>query len=103
MSGFIKVGKTSEFADGTMKKVLVQGNEILVARVKGKYYAADSLCPHLRGDLSRGTLEGTVVTCPLQGSQFDLRDGRVIRWLKESAPFFSARENAQATQTAQDL
>jgi 3-phenylpropionate/trans-cinnamate dioxygenase ferredoxin subunit len=34
------------------------------------------------GDLSRGTLEGTVVTCPRHGSQFDVRDGHVVRWLK---------------------
>jgi len=28
------------------------------------------------------TLEGTVVTCPLHGSQFDLKDGKVVRWLR---------------------
>ena len=27
-------------------------------------------------------LEGTVVTCPLHGSQFGLRNGEVVRWLK---------------------
>ncbi len=35
-------------------------------------------------NLSQGKLEGTVVTCPRHGSQFDLVDGRVIRWLKGS-------------------
>jgi 3-phenylpropionate/trans-cinnamate dioxygenase ferredoxin subunit len=36
----------------------------------------------MKGDLSQGKLEGTVVTCPLHGSQFDISNGRVIRWLK---------------------
>jgi 3-phenylpropionate/trans-cinnamate dioxygenase ferredoxin subunit len=41
------------------------------------------------GNLSQGKLEGTVVTCPKHYSQFDLKDGRVVRWLKGSG-FISA-------------
>ena len=40
------------------------------------------------GDLAAGVLEGMIVTCPRHGSQFDIRDGTVIRWLKGSG--FSA-------------
>ena len=82
MSNFIQVGKTDELADGAMKEVLAQGYEILLARVGDKYYAADNRCPHMSGKLSQGKLEGTVATCPRHGSQFDLTDGRVVRWLK---------------------
>jgi 3-phenylpropionate/trans-cinnamate dioxygenase ferredoxin subunit len=57
---------------------------VLVARVGEKYYVADNRCPHMGGRLSQGKLEGTVVTCPLHGSQFDLKDGKVVRWLKGS-------------------
>jgi 3-phenylpropionate/trans-cinnamate dioxygenase ferredoxin subunit len=39
-------------------------------------------CPHFGGDLSQGKLEGTVVTCPRHGSQFNMIDGSVVRWLK---------------------
>ena len=67
-----------------MKKTEVQGREILLARVGDSYYAADNRCPHLNGDLSQGKLEGTVVTCPRHASQFDLKDGNVVRWLKGS-------------------
>ncbi len=65
-----------------MKEVSAQGREILLARVADRYYAADNRCPHLGGRLSQGKLEGSVVTCPRHGSQFDLTDGRVVRWLK---------------------
>jgi 3-phenylpropionate/trans-cinnamate dioxygenase ferredoxin subunit len=67
-----------------MKEVLVNGHEILLAKVNEKYYAANNRCPHMGGKLSLGKVEGTVVTCPLHGSQFDLSDGKVVRWLKGS-------------------
>jgi 3-phenylpropionate/trans-cinnamate dioxygenase ferredoxin subunit len=84
MGTFVEAGKASEFKDGMMKEVEIQGKKILLARVKDKYYAANSKCPHFGGNLSKGSLEGTVVTCPLHGSQFDLTDGHVVRWLKGS-------------------
>lgn len=86
MGSFIEAGKTGEFKDG-MKKVLVGGKEILLARVEGKYYAVGNRCPHMGGDLAMGQLNGTVVTCPRHGSQFDITDGHNIRWMKGSGLF----------------
>ncbi|MFA5367865.1 MAG: Rieske 2Fe-2S domain-containing protein, partial [Dehalococcoidia bacterium] len=34
--------------------------------------------------LAQGKLEGSVVTCPKHGSRFDVTDGHVVRWLKQS-------------------
>ena len=82
MGEFIKVSEIDEMKNGTMKAVNVAGHQILLARVKDKYYAVDNLCPHKKGNLSQGKLEGIVVTCPLHGSQFDVSNGRVVRWLK---------------------
>lgn len=80
MSSFTRVADITELPDGTMKKVTVGEKEILIARAGSRYYAADDRCPHMHGDLSQGTLSGTVVTCPVHHSQFDLTDGRVVRW-----------------------
>jgi 3-phenylpropionate/trans-cinnamate dioxygenase ferredoxin subunit len=84
MSKLMAVGKIGELADGAMKHAPTEKGEVLVARVGEKYYVADNRCPHMGGRLSQGKLEGTVVTCPLHGSQFDLKDGKVVRWLKGS-------------------
>lgn len=84
MAELIEVSKTGELKEGAMKAVNVAGREILLARVSDKYYAADNRCPHMGGKLSKGKIEGTVVTCPRHGSQFDLRGGQVVRWLKGS-------------------
>ena len=82
MAKFVEVGKAGELKDGAMKEVSIEGREILLARVGDKYYATDNRCPHMGGKLSQGKLEGTIVTCPRHGSQFDLSNGQVVRWLK---------------------
>ena len=84
MSSMIEVSNSGQIENGTMKEILVDGHEILLARVEDKYYATDNRCSHMGGKLSQGTLNGNVVTCPKHGSQFDLKDGRVVRWLKGS-------------------
>jgi 3-phenylpropionate/trans-cinnamate dioxygenase ferredoxin subunit len=82
MSKFTEVAKIEELKSGTMKMVMAEGREILIARVGDKYFATDNRCPHMKGDLSQGKLEGTVVTCPRHGSQFDITNGQAVRWLK---------------------
>jgi 3-phenylpropionate/trans-cinnamate dioxygenase ferredoxin component len=77
---FKEISKIDDLPKGSMKKIIVGGHEILLARVGDKYYAADNRCPHLGGDLSKGTIKGTIVTCPRHRAQFDLLDGHVIRW-----------------------
>ncbi len=82
MSKFIEVAKIEELQSGKMKMVMAEGSEILLAKVGDKYFATDNRCPHMKGDLSQGKLEGTVVTCPRHGSQFDITNGQAVRWLK---------------------
>jgi nitrite reductase/ring-hydroxylating ferredoxin subunit len=76
------VCKADEVKAGQVKDVTVQGRAVLIANVSGKYYAVDGRCPHLGGRLAQGKLEGTVIACPRHGSQFDVTDGHVVRWLK---------------------
>jgi 3-phenylpropionate/trans-cinnamate dioxygenase ferredoxin subunit len=80
VSEFVRAAGIAELREGTMKKIMAGGQKILIARVKGQYYAVDATCPHLEGDLSEGTLRDTTLTCPMHHSQFDIRDGHVIRW-----------------------
>jgi len=82
MGKYIKAGNTGEFKDGSKKKVTIEGQEILLARVGNNYYAIGNRCAHMGGDLSMGMLEGTIITCPRHGSQFDVRDGKNIRWMR---------------------
>jgi 3-phenylpropionate/trans-cinnamate dioxygenase ferredoxin component len=78
--GYIPVAKTGSITSGNMMAVSAGGKEILLARVGDRFYASGNRCPHLGGELSRGKLEGTIVTCPRHASRFDLSDGHVVRW-----------------------
>jgi 3-phenylpropionate/trans-cinnamate dioxygenase ferredoxin component len=80
MPAYVPIARADELQDGEMKKVEVDGRELLLARVGGSYYAIDDRCPHMGGDLSKGSLQGSVVTCPRHGSQFDVRNGQLVRW-----------------------
>jgi len=75
---FFKIGKISDVKDGTMKKFEVEGKDMLVSNIGGKYYAINNKCTHRNGDLSQGKLEGSIVTCPKHGSKFDVTTGNVI-------------------------
>ncbi len=66
--------------EGQMTRVDIDGRGILLARVGDRFYATDSRCPHLKANLTKGTLEGTVLICPLHGSRFDITDGSVLQW-----------------------
>lgn len=80
MAEYIEVLNRNEIKNGEMKGISVSGKNILLARVDDVFYAASDICPHMKARLSKGALKGTMVTCPKHVSQFDLRDGHVIRW-----------------------
>lgn len=80
MAGYIEVMKAGDLQEGQMKSVKAGGQDVLVAKVEGKFYAAENACPHMGGKLEQGKLAGSVVTCPLHGSQFNIKDGSVVRW-----------------------
>lgn len=80
MDSFISLTTITGIEAGGMKVASLDGHEMLVAHSGGEYFVTDARCPHLGGHLAEGILEGTVVTCPRHHSQFDLRDGRVVRW-----------------------
>ncbi len=95
MSEYIEIAPVADFSDGEMRQVDVDGHELLVVRAGDEFLVADNRCPHLGGRLSKGALSGTVVTCHLHHSQFDLRDGRVIRWTDWSGPVRTVAELAR--------
>jgi nitrite reductase/ring-hydroxylating ferredoxin subunit len=88
---FVKVAETSEIPAGKMKMVKLEDKEVLVANVNGNYYAIANRCTHRGGDLSKGSLEGNIVTCPLHSSKFDVTTGKAVSGPKIA--FFRAKTN----------
>ena len=57
---------------------LLVGN-VAVFNVAGSFCATQAKCTHRQGPLNEGTLDGSTVTCPWHGSQFDVCTGAVLR------------------------
>ena len=79
---YIKVADIAELPANSMKVVIVDGKEVLLANVDGSYYAIANKCTHLGGSLSKGSLVGSIVTCPKHGAQFDVKTGQAITGAK---------------------
>jgi nitrite reductase/ring-hydroxylating ferredoxin subunit len=50
-----------------------------VFNVAGGFCAIEAKCPHMQGPLNEGKLNGSTVTCPWHGSEFDVCTGAVLR------------------------
>jgi nitrite reductase/ring-hydroxylating ferredoxin subunit len=74
---FSRVASTSDIPPGIMRKVTLDGRDVLLANVDGKYYAIGGVCTHQEGPLDEGILDNFEVECPWHGSRFDLRTGTV--------------------------
>ncbi len=76
---WVKAMEDEALAEGTAGGVEVDGRQVLLHRAGGEICALDNVCSHAGGLLSRGEVSGSIVTCPLHGARFDLRDGHVVR------------------------
>ncbi len=54
------------------------GLKILLAYAGNTVYATDDMCTHEDASLSKGSLHGDCVKCPLHGSRFELLTGKAL-------------------------
>lgn len=64
---------------GEMEGFDTDEGRIAVANVDGALHAFSDICTHEQCHLSDGDLDGTTVTCPCHGSQFDVTSGQVLQ------------------------
>ena len=51
---------------------------VALFNVNGTWHALENVCTHDGGELAGGAFEGTVVTCPRHGAQFDVITGKAL-------------------------
>ncbi len=78
--GKIIAGKISDITPGKMIKVSINGKDVLVANIDGKYCATDDTCTHSGSSLSEGKLDGCTITCGWHGAQFDCKTGKLAKF-----------------------
>jgi nitrite reductase/ring-hydroxylating ferredoxin subunit len=75
MAERVRIAEVSEVPEGTGKVVTTATRVLALYNVEGSFHAVENTCPHRGGPLGEGQLEGTVVTCPWHGWQFDVCSG----------------------------
>jgi nitrite reductase/ring-hydroxylating ferredoxin subunit len=78
---------------GKMKEFELEGKNILVSNIGGKFYAIDAKCSHMGGDLGKGKTDGESVICPKHHARFDMKTGKVS---KNINGFFKAMTRSDA-------
>ena len=78
MPEFVKAAKVSELRPGEATVLEHAGKQIAVCNADGSFYAVDNTCLHRGGPIGEGFLDGTTVTCPWHGWQYDVTSGRCL-------------------------
>ncbi len=72
------IARLSDITDGTTKRVVIDGEAVLLCKAEGVLYAIEDVCTHDGGELEQGTLEGCRIECPRHGAYFDVRTGEAL-------------------------
>lgn len=75
---FVRVGNAKDVVQNEIRSFDVAGTKVSVANAIGQLYAFDDTCTHRGCSLAEGTLDGTTVTCPCHGSEFNVTTGAVL-------------------------
>ncbi|WP_263417742.1 Rieske (2Fe-2S) protein [Terriglobus albidus] len=71
-------GNQFHIKDVSVERSLLVGDTV-VFNVGERFCATQAKCPHKQGPLNEGGFDGSIVTCPWHGSQFDVCSGAVLR------------------------
>jgi nitrite reductase/ring-hydroxylating ferredoxin subunit len=88
----IKIASARSLPPGKMIGIEKNGKSILLANVKGEFFAIGNICMHEGCILAEGTLSGEKIECPCHGSTYDVRTGKVLKGpAKKPEPAFKLR------------
>lgn len=74
----VLVCQLSQLTQGVPFKAEADGQPLLLLKHKGTVYAVSDRCTHADASLSKGSVSGCVVQCPLHGARFDVSTGRAL-------------------------
>ncbi|BBZ24104.1 Rieske 2Fe-2S domain-containing protein [Mycolicibacter hiberniae] len=78
-AGWTPVLDSAELVEDRLLAAHADGTPVLLLRHGGRVLAIHDRCGHRGCLLSKGDLDGTVVTCSCHGSRFDISDGTLLR------------------------
>lgn len=78
MARYVAVAKVSDVPENSLHGVVVEGQNILIVNLAGRFYAIGDVCTHEECLLSQGFLTGETITCPCHVGQFNIKTGEVL-------------------------
>jgi len=70
-----RVASLDEIPSDTGLEVTAGGRVIALFKIDGTVRAIDGICAHAGGPVAKGSLDGSIVTCPWHGWQYDVNTG----------------------------
>lgn len=95
MANWVRVASVEECPAGSALEVVAEDRIVALMNVDGRFFALDGVCPHQGGPLGKGRIEGTIITCPWHGWQFDVTSGRHCLSQSVRQPMFSVRVDGE--------
>lgn len=87
-----RICRIEELPEGAVRKTVVDGRHIAVARHGGMLHGFSAICPHQRHDLAEGFIADDGITCDSHLWHFRFSDGGCAQMPDASIPLFPARE-----------
>lgn len=75
---FQLLAQTSLLWSGEKQGFTLNGKKVLLVNVEDRFYAYEDRCAHQAVELSKGTLEGHILTCRAHDWSYDARTGEGI-------------------------
>lgn len=72
---FVSIANTDELRPGECKVVAANGLPLALYNIAGEFFVTNNECPHRRGPLGDGQLDGPIIICPWHGWAFDVTTG----------------------------
>lgn len=79
-SVWVRVCALDELPAGKAINVFFNGQRYVISRCGETAFVTQGYCSHMLYPLKGAKVEGCVLTCNLHGSQFSLKDGKVLHW-----------------------
>jgi nitrite reductase/ring-hydroxylating ferredoxin subunit len=78
MAEFVRVAGIADVKPGCGVVAEVKGHTLALFNVDGTFHAIDNTCVHRGGPLGEGDVDGSIVTCPWHGWQYNVSTGACL-------------------------
>ena len=75
-SRFVTIAALEDVPPGQVRLATHGRLRLALVRIGDQVFALDAACSHSGAPLTKGRVEGFMLSCPLHGSRFDVRSGR---------------------------